>query len=198
MDPVEFRLPQEIDSSFVLFREKGQYFPCPWHYHPEHEIVLVTKSTGRRMVGDHIGNFDEGDLVFIGSWLPHVWLNEEEYFNESSTKKADAIVIHFKEDFLGKKFISGPELDDFNKFLTLSERGVVLHGSAKRDITNIMLTMHNYKGLKRISLLLEIFDILGKTKEYELLTSPHFYKNFHFDSSDRFEKITEHILKNYT
>lgn len=198
MDAVEFRLPKEIDNSFIVFREKGQYFPCPWHYHPEYEIVLVTKSTGRRMVGDHIGYFDEGDLVFIGSWLPHLWLNEEEYFNESSTKEADAIVIHFKDKFLGQEFFDSPEMSDFKKFLVQSERGMVLFGTARKEIAKIMLKMPNSTGLKRLSLLLEVFHILGKTNEYELLTSPHFYKNFHFESSDRFEKVTEHILKSYT
>ena len=150
------------------------------------------------MVGDHIGTFDEGDLVFIGAGVPHLWLNEEEYFHEDSQKVADATVIHFKDDFLGEKFLNSPEMNDFNKFLALSDRGMVLHGSAREDITNIMLNMHHVKGLKRVSQLLDIFYILGQTKEYEFMTSPHFYKDFHFASTDRFEKVTEHILKNYT
>ena len=67
MKLIERRLPQEIDKSFILFREKGTHFPDPWHYHPEYELVMIRKSTGRRMVGDHIGFFEEGDLVFYGA-----------------------------------------------------------------------------------------------------------------------------------
>lgn len=57
MKSIEVRLPQDFDKSFIVFKEQGDYFPCPWHYHPEYELVLVLKSTGRRMVGDHIGYF---------------------------------------------------------------------------------------------------------------------------------------------
>ena len=57
MKAIEQRLPQDFDKSFIVFREAGQFFPCPWHYHPEYELVLITSSTGRRMVGDHIGYF---------------------------------------------------------------------------------------------------------------------------------------------
>jgi hypothetical protein len=46
MKAIECRLPQEIDKSFIVFEEKGNFFHYPWHYHPEYELVLITKSTG--------------------------------------------------------------------------------------------------------------------------------------------------------
>jgi len=72
MKAIEQRLPKEIDKSFIVFRERGKFFPAPWHFHPEYELVQVTKSTGRRMVGDHIGYFNEGDLVLMGHGDHHV------------------------------------------------------------------------------------------------------------------------------
>lgn len=84
MKAIEFHLPQDVDKSFIVFRETGDFFPAPWHYHPHFEFVLVTKSTGRRMVGDHIGYFDEGDLVFMGSMLPHVWVNDPIYLQRKA------------------------------------------------------------------------------------------------------------------
>ncbi len=101
MKSVERRLPQEFDKSFIVFNESGTCFPYPWHYHPEYELVLIRKSTGRRMVGDHIGYFDEGDLVFMGPMLPHVWVNDPVFVNGEAGYLADAIVIQFVSDFLG-------------------------------------------------------------------------------------------------
>src|ERR1700755_1842658 len=109
MKAIEKRLPRDYGKSFIVFRETGKFFPAPWHYHPEYELVLVTKSTGRRMVGDHIGYFQEGDLVFMGPRLPHVWVNDPQY-NSQSGLVADAIVIHFEESFLGKSFMNIPEM----------------------------------------------------------------------------------------
>ena len=97
-------MPQDYDKSFVVFKEAGKFFPCPWHYHPEFELVLVIKSTGRRMVGDNIGYFKEKDLVLIGSMLPHVWVNDPKYTTSKADSLAEAIVIHFKDIFLGEHF----------------------------------------------------------------------------------------------
>src|SRR5690349_24700296 len=101
MEYVELNLPKESDKSFVVFKEVGKFFPCPWHYHPEYELVSVVTSTGRRMAGDHIGYFKDGDLALLGPNLPHLWVNDAEFVNGKSNCLAEAVVIHFKENFLG-------------------------------------------------------------------------------------------------
>ncbi len=44
-----------------------------WHFHPEYELTLITKGTGKRFVGDHVANFSAPDLVLIGPNLPHCY-----------------------------------------------------------------------------------------------------------------------------
>ena len=53
--------------------------PCldsTWHYHPEYELLYISKSTGIRFVGDSVSHFSPGDLVLVGSNLPHLWRND--------------------------------------------------------------------------------------------------------------------------
>lgn len=197
MKPIEIRFAKDFDKSFVVFRETGQSFPCPWHYHPEYELVLVTRSTGRRMVGDNIGYFKEGDLVFMGSGLPHVWINDPEFIKGEADTIADAIVIHFVEDFLGETFLQIPEVENFKNFLQLSRHGMVINGEAKEKIITIMTDMPDMNGLKRLASLFTIFDVLANTTEYQLLASPGFVDCTHLKSTDRFSKITEYIMKNF-
>ncbi|HLU88960.1 MAG TPA: AraC family transcriptional regulator [Cyclobacteriaceae bacterium] len=198
MKSIEIRLPQEFDKSFVVFKEKGKFFPCPWHYHPEYELVLVLKSTGRRMVGDHIGYFQEGDLVCLGPYLPHVWINDSVFLNGQAGYDADAIVIHFKEDFLGEDFLKIPEMDPLRKFFCLSNRGMSFYGNTKEQINGLMRLMVNMNGIQRLSALLSIFDILSQTDEYTLLASPGHVNNY-LDplKGDRFNKVKEYILMNF-
>ncbi len=197
MKAIEQRLPQDFDKSFVVFREKGQYFPCPWHYHPEYELVLVVKSTGRRMVGDHIGYFDENDLVFMGPALPHVWVNDPQYLKGEAPYPADAIVIHFTQDFLGAKFFNIPEMGSFRNMLELSRQGLAIKGAARDRINALMKQMLYMGGLKRLAYLISIFDILSDTYEYEVLASPGFIQQTQLDCSDRFGKVTEYIMRNF-
>jgi AraC-like DNA-binding protein len=198
MKAIELRLRKDLDKSFIVFREQGKLFPCPWHYHPEYELVLVTKSTGRRMVGDHIGYFKEGDLVFMGPMIPHVWVNDPEYLAEGSPLHADAIVIHFVGDFLGEKFLQVPEMERLNHFLQLSNRGMHIKGPASEKICTLMKQILNMNGMQRLVTLFSIFEILSATSDYELLASPGYVQNIHTNkSSDRFSKITEYIMRNF-
>lgn len=197
MKAIEQRLPQDFDKSFVVFRETGKCFPCPWHFHPEYELVLVLRSTGRRMVGDHIGYFDEDDLVFMGSGLPHVWMNDQQFFDGEAGYDADAIVIHFMESFLGEKFLSIPEMENFKDFLRLSSRGMAFYGKTRTRINKLMKEMVTMSGLKRLSALFEIFEILSTSTEYKLLASPGYTQKIELKASDRFAKVTEYIMRNF-
>jgi AraC-like DNA-binding protein len=196
MKSIEVRLPRDFDKSFIVFKEIGQFFPVPWHYHPEYELVLVLKSTGRRMVGDHIGYFQEGDLVCMGPYLPHVWVNDSQYINGQADHQAEAIVIHFKDNFLGENFLEIPEMDAFKNFLRLSRRGMALHGKTKEQINSLMIGMVGMNGIQRLSSLLSIFDILANTKEFELLASDG-YTHSADNHNDRIGKITEYVMQNF-
>ncbi len=199
MKSIERRLPQEIDKSFIVFNEVGPYFPYPWHYHPEYELVMIRRSTGRRMVGDHIGHFEEGDLVFMGPLIPHVWVNDPEFVQGKKEYLADAIVIQFVDNFLGQTFMQIPEMKEFRQFLKISDRGMVIKGKAREKINALMEEMLPNNGLQRLSSLFSIFDILSglKKSEYELLASPGSLQNINSNTSDHFNKINEYIMRNF-
>jgi AraC-like DNA-binding protein len=197
MKAIEQRLPKEFDKSFIVFREKGKYFPVPWHFHPEYELVQVTKSTGRRMVGDHIENFAEGDLVLMGPLLPHVWVNDPAYIQGEKEDAADAIVIQFVDNFLGEKFLEIPEMSNLKRILQLSGNGLAISGKSRQRINELMKSMLAANGLQRLSMLFSIFDILSTTKEYKVLASPAFIQNIPLKGSDRFSNITEYIMRHF-
>ena len=49
-----------------------------WNRHPEYEIHLIRSGTGRFIVGDRIDVFSAGQLVLVGSNLPHHWISDLE------------------------------------------------------------------------------------------------------------------------
>lgn len=196
MKAIEYRLPKEFDKSFIVFNEKGTEFPCPWHYHPEFEFVLVNKSTGKRMVGDHIGHFVAGDLVLMGPNLPHVWVNDNHYKLNKDDDAADATVIHFTSNFIGQEIFNIPEFSSLIEILTLSSRGIHIKGKEGAKIATIMNSMIFETGLKRLSSIFEIFDIICTMKDYNLLASPNFIANKSIINS-RHSRINDYILRNF-
>src|SRR5690606_38271038 len=83
------------------------------------------------------------------------------------------------------------------KILNLSNRGLVIFGNTRYRIAKIMNEMTEQNGLKRLSSLFKIFDILANSTEYESLASPSYMENTKDMYSDRFSKITEYVLRNF-
>ena len=149
------------------------------------------------MVGDHIGYFQEGDLVCMGPYLPHVWVNDPVFVNGEADYEANAIVIHFNENFLGGDFLKIPEMDPLRNFLRLSKRGVAFHGATREKINKLMREMVDMNGIQRLSSLFSIFAVLSQAKEFELLASPGFMENSESNGSDRLTRIKDYIHQNF-
>src|SRR5680860_575856 len=96
-----------------------------WHYHPEIELVYVNGGSGKRQIGSHVSYYSEGDLIFIGSNLPHCG------FTESLSNKESETVIQMKPDFLGSTFFDIPEMKDIRSLLHYAGMGIVYHGEDK-------------------------------------------------------------------
>jgi AraC-like DNA-binding protein len=195
MKAVEVKLLKEYDKSFLLYHETNPF--SRWHYHPEYELVLITKGAGKRMVGDHVDRFEEGDLVFLGSNLPHEWLCDDEYFSHTKGFRGEGIVIQFMEDFLGKTFFEVSENKKLKKLLSDSVRGCLLKGNIKLIITKIMKKMLLQDPNENLYSLLNIFKIISNSTDHTLLSSPNFLQSFQSDEYDPMKKVIQYILQNF-
>ncbi len=195
MKAVEINLMKDTNQSFIFYHEKNPF--SRWHYHPEFELVLINKGSGKRMVGDHIDVFEDGDLVFLGSNLPHEWLCDEHYFNKELGFQGEGIVVQFLENFLGDTFFNIPENARMSKVLDDSTQGCFLMGETKELITSLMLKMIGISPEERLYCLFKIFEIISKTKEYQLLASPNFTSTFQAEKSNSMKKVIKYIMQNF-
>ena len=78
MKPFLEKLHKPAGASWAwLDRQLDGGIPFQWHHHPEFELTLTLNSRGQRFIGDHIGEYGDGDLVLIGPNLPHTWVSRE-------------------------------------------------------------------------------------------------------------------------
>ncbi len=197
MKPQLHKLPFASDASFLYKTLDCTYFTNPWHFHKEYELVLIDKSRGTRFIGDNVCHFEDGDLSLIGSNIPHLFRNSEEYYTKNSKLKARSIFIHFTKDFLGTHFFDIPEMNLVQKLLESSSLALEIRGKIKKYIINKLHLMYHEKPPKRLLNLLEILMRLSQSNELKPLLSPGFSANISGDS-DRINNVFEFILKNYT
>ncbi|WP_291867906.1 AraC family transcriptional regulator [Maribacter sp.] len=184
------------NNSFMITKHSDPSFPKVWHYHPELELVLTLKSTGTRFVGDSIKKFNESDLVLIGENVPHMWINDDCYFEPNSDLIAEDIVIHFREEFLGKDFFKTKEMKPISLLLTKSKYGIKFNNTPVKVLKKIE-GISALNGFKRTIELLTILNILAKHKNYEILSSQGYIKTFNKTKNITLDNTYEYIFENF-
>jgi len=174
------------------------HFTFPWHHHREYEIVYVTRSYGKRFVGDNIENFTEGDLVLIGSNLPHYWKSAPEFYEDNPKMKVNAVVVQFSPDLFGANQLQLPEFASIKTLLNAAGQGIKFQVSENKKIGLKLLQLLRISGFDRYLGLLNILNDMAKCKQFELLASSQFEKDSTGYSDNRINKILTYINFNYT
>ncbi|PIB30405.1 transcriptional regulator [Maribacter sp. 4U21] len=184
------------NRSFLVSRNVYPNFLRIWHYHPEIELVAILKSTGTRFIGDNIEKFQEGEVVLIGENLPHMWLNDEAYFQNDANLKAEAVSVHFKKEFLGPDFFKLPEMQSVASLLEKAELGIRFQNFENNLIQKI-IDLTNYKSAVKIYKIIEILHDLATQEQYQILSSHSFINSFQQTENRRLNKIYEFVFENF-
>jgi len=196
MKPHLLNRESQKDSSFTISRNKYHNFLKIWHYHSQLELVLVLKSTGTRFIGDSIQKFAPGEIVLLGKNLPHMWLNDDAYFDSSNSLSAEAIAIHFDEDFMGQDFFKSIEFVSIGDMIQLAQRGIKFH-SVSSTLLDEFKKLSTLDSFSRTISLLKLLKHLSIHSEFEVLSSLGYVNNFKQNKNDRLNKIYGYIFDNF-
>lgn len=196
MKPAFERTPRRQWESFHCEVVRGSSYHATWHFHPEYQLTLVLKSDGYRLVGDNIAALRPGDLVLVGSNLPHVWHQEEQ--GPPSAGAVHAIVVRFLETFLGPGFLEIPEAQGLRRLLRRARRGLEVKGRTRELAAAKMEQLPRLSGLERVAGLLSLLGTLTDSAELRPIASAGFLPPATGDDQGRVERVTEFISRHLT
>lgn len=185
-----------VDRSITVSHNLYKNFLRVWHHHVEFELVAIIRSSGTRFVGDNIERFDNGDVVLIGKNIPHMWLNDDAYFEANSILMAEAIAVHFKKDFLGNGFLEMPEMQPLLNLFELAARGMRFL-KVKESLLNEFKALPNLDPTDQVIKIIDILSRLAKHKEYKFVCSSTYVNSFHKTENKRLDRIYEYVFENF-
>jgi AraC-like DNA-binding protein len=141
-------------SSFHAYRFQVPFFEFKWHYHPEYELTYIVKGSGYRIVGNSYEQYSDGDLVLLGSNLPHTWTSKPD-----NTFASEAIVIQFTSEFI-TPFLVLHESNQIKQLLEYSDRGLRI-AVDEMLVSNIM-ELPEIQGMDRVLKLIWILEEITK------------------------------------
>ncbi len=197
MQPIYLHKNTKSDrQSFLVRHVQVPHLYNIWHYHRELELMYVIKSSGTRFVGDSIQPFFDGDMVLVGSNVPHFWQNEEMYFEEREDLYGEVILLQFLDDFLGEGLLL-PEMLHIRRLFDLAAHGLQFTGEAKARASDLLYAIAADTDKNKVLELLGLLDLLATSGEYRLLSSIGYQHQLPAKPSRRIQNVCEHLLQHY-
>ncbi len=190
MKPLIEKLPLSGDTSFVARMHRTPLFEVPWHQHLEYELILFTEGAGMSFIGNYVGEFEAGDVFFLGSNLPHTFQKNREDMVVS------AVVVHFREDFWGPELIELPESKLIKKLMRTAAHGLKFSGKSKECLSNKIFSLEKENGFQRIISLLECLSLMSETDEYTTVSTQEI-KELNPKDRDRIDRIFQYTMENF-
>lgn len=199
MKPVFARVPEISDHDLFATREINlPYFSTEFHFHRECQMVYILEGEGKRIIGDSIETFSNDELIFLGPDIPHVWHNENHYFqNPPDAVAARSVAIFFDPEKLINTLKHFGEVKDVETFLALSRRGIIFSGDAKLQLKDLMTEIFKHEGIGRLRVLLDILELMSTTKEYKTITAEEYVNTYHHRDNDRIDKVFKYIFTHF-
>lgn len=183
--------PDENSSFRTLYMNYPvKDFRWEYHYHPELELVCVVSGSGTRHVGYHKSGFRDGDLVLIGSNVPHSG------FGLNSSDSHEEFVLQFREDIVQFSKTIG-EFSELRKLLSVAKFGVQFSTATKEKILPKLREIRDTENSKRYLLLIHLLIELSYQQDYVLLNKEVMPHTIISKNKERLQAIFTFVEKNY-
>jgi len=180
--------PQRSFTVKTVIRESRPLLSQAWHYHPEIEICFTEKSFGRRFVGNHISDYEEGDLVMFGPNLPHGFTTD---FHSQQ------VVIQMTRDFLGNVFLEKPELRGVKTLFEYARRGLEFGEKTKFAAREKIEKLKYSHGLQQMIHLFDLLDLFALAPDAQPICSEEYSLNLDATHLKRVKMVYDYIVLHY-
>ncbi len=194
MDIVREITPLTQNDCFTVFSREKTEFNFPLHNHEDMEVNLILNAAGaQRIVGDHIGELDDSELVCVGPNLAHGW-----FTHHCKSKFIKEVTIQFHKDLFDERFLSRNELVNIRNMFENSKRGLMFQKVAIESIAPRILALEHKNGFDSILELLSIINDMSLYRDVRLLSDLSFTVDQFNSNSRRIENVFKFMNTNFS
>jgi len=185
--------PLSPEDSFLVFDRVKDTFDFPIHFHPEFEINFIQHGKGvRRIIGDHIEEIDDIELVLVGPNLYHGW-----EIGSCKHKQIHEITIQFHNDLFDETLLSrrimAPIKDMFNR----SIHGILFSKKTANELASRITQLSRLDSMDYFLEIISILHDLANSRNQRLL-STYTVDHDKFEEDDKMRLVYEYVQKNFS
>ncbi|OQP62983.1 helix-turn-helix domain-containing protein [Niastella populi] len=186
--------PLTQSDCFTLFSRVKSEFDFPLHYHEEFELNFIQNAkNARRVIGDHIEEIDELELVLVGSNLQHAW-----FTHSCKSNEIREITIQFHKDLFDEKLLRRNQLSFIRTMLEKSLRGILFSKETTQLLAPRIIELNQKQGFDSVLELMSILHDLSISRNMRILSDATFNNTEQYTyNSRRIEKTLEYMNHNF-
>ncbi len=190
MKVLPFKIPKPEGVALVFQEDIDTYFYGKLHQHEEIQLSIILEGEGTLIVGDKINYYKKGDVLVIGSHVPHVFKSEE---NTSET--SHMLSLFFTKTSFGEHFFDMEELRELRLFFKKASHGFKIT-SSKKVMTNLFLKLNDATKFERFIILMELLKIASKAN-YKSLSSYVYERKYNDIEGKRMRNVFEYTMTHF-
>ena len=190
MKVLPFKIPKAQNIGLIYQEDKAQYFYNKLHQHEDIQLCTIIKGEGTLIVGDTINDYKTGDVLVIGSNLPHVFKSDA-----TNIKESFMISLFFTERSFGKDFFSLDDFKELTSFFKKSMSGFKLL-SNQQKVQERFLSLQNATNLERFIGLFDILRLIEKSKN-KTLADFVYPKKYSDNEGKRMREVMDFTIHHY-
>jgi AraC-like DNA-binding protein len=191
MKALPFKIPKPEQDAFVFQIDNDPIFYDKLHQHEEIQISLIVNGEGTLIVGDTINSYKKGDVLIIGSNIPHVFKSDTKASHNSYM-----LTLFFTKTSFGHDFFNLGELNELLPFFKRSKHGFKITSKSK-TVADLFFKIEKDTKLSQLISLFEILKICSSAT-YESLSSFIYSKKFSDNEGNRMRDVFEYTMNNFT
>lgn len=192
-----------INSSFFIEKRERDFFSSPFHTqpsfhsHPELELVYIMEGYGKRIIGNKVESFNSGDMVFIGSNVPHIWLSDETFYKENSVLYSKSIVSYIHPKIFKEVFTHVEEFSLIKNMIERASRGIRIVGETRDKIAERLISCISKSGFEKFNELLNIMHLISISEDTVHIIDEE-AAGIRNAQSDRLIEVIKYIKDNFS
>ena len=193
MEVVREITPLTQNDCFMIFSREKTEFSFPLHHHEDIEINLIINAAGaQRIVGDHIGEIGDLELVCVGSQLAHGW-----FTHHCQSKAIKEVTIQFHPDLFGERFLNRNQLVNIRNMFENAKRGILFARPTADRMASRLLSLGSKVGFESMLEFFSIIHELSLSTDNQLLSESTFITDKHIYNSRRIERVFSYMNENF-
>jgi len=186
--------PLTQSDCFTLFSRVKTEFDFPLHYHEEFELNFIQNAkNAQRVIGDHIEEIEDIELVLVGPNLQHAW-----FTHKCKGKEIREITIQFHKDLFDDKLLRRNQLNFIRTMFERSVRGILFSRETTQQVAPRIIELNRKAGFDSVLELMSILHDLSTSRNMRTLSDSSFNTAEPFSyNSRRIEKTFEYMNQNF-